>query len=195
MLRGMHQNAVVAGRELLRRFDFSACASVIDVGGGSGGLVATLCEALPSLRGTLFDLPRTAALAAPILAATAGGARVAIETGDILQAPPRDMHDVTVLRALIQVLSPDNAARAISNAAAAVRPGGAIYIIGAGILDDDRLGPPNAVFFNVTFMNLYPAGASYTLAQHTEWLAQAACGDVQRITLPNGAGIIRATKR
>ena len=38
MLRGMHAASVAAGRELLRRFDFSGCRSVIDIGGGSGGL-------------------------------------------------------------------------------------------------------------------------------------------------------------
>ena len=82
----------------------------------------------------------------------------------------------------------------LANAAAALRPGGAIYIVGGGILDDDRLGPPSAVYLNLTFLNLYPAGASYTRAQHAAWLEAAGCGDVQRITLPSGSGIIHATK-
>src|SRR5271167_521951 len=34
MLRGMHDYAVASGRDLLRRFDFSGCGSVVDVGGG-----------------------------------------------------------------------------------------------------------------------------------------------------------------
>jgi hypothetical protein len=66
--------------------------------------------------------------------------------------------------------------------------------VGGGILDDDRMGPRNAVFLNLTFLNLYPAGASYTVAEHAEWLEAARCADVQRITLPSGAGIIHATK-
>lgn len=59
----------------------------------------------------------------------------------------------------MQVLAPADAARAIANAAAALRPDGTIYITGAGILDDDRMGPKSAVFINLTFMNLYQAGA------------------------------------
>jgi hypothetical protein len=133
-------------------------------------------------------------LAASILRETPGGERVSIEAGDILTAPPRDMHDAVVLRALIQVLAPTDAARAIANAAAAMRPDGTIYILGGGILDNDRLGPCAAVFWNVTFMNLYPSGASYTEAEHAEWLSASGCGELERITLPTGGGIIRATK-
>ena len=73
MLRGMHPSAIAAGRDLLQRFDFSRYRSVVDVGGGSGGLAATLCHGRPGLKAILFDLPRTAALAAPILRETPGG--------------------------------------------------------------------------------------------------------------------------
>jgi len=194
MLRGMHAAAVAAGRDLSRRFDFSGCRSIVDIGGGAGGLVAALCDAHPGLLGTLFELPRTARLAASILWETPGGERVSIETGDILVERPRGTHDAAVLRALIQVLAPGDAARAIANAAAAVRPNGTIYILGGGILDDDRLGPRAAVFWNVTFMNLYQSGGSYTVAEHAEWLSAAGCGELERIILPTGGGIIRATK-
>jgi O-methyltransferase domain/Dimerisation domain len=194
MLRGMHSGPIAAARELLQRFDFTGCRSLIDVAGGSGGLVATLCAALPELDGTLFELPRTASLAEPLLRDTPGGDRVVVEVGDILAAPPSGMHDTVTMRALIQVLGPADAARAIVNAAASLRPGGAFYIIGGGILDDDRLAPRAAVFWNVTFMNLYPAGASYTEAEHAAWLAAAGCRNIERVILPSGGGIIRATK-
>jgi len=195
MLRGMHPHTMAAGRDLIQRFDFSGYRSVIDVGGGTGGLAAALSEAYPALQATLFDLPSTTALAAPILRASPGGDRVTIEPGDILAAPPPGEYDAAIVRALVQVLGPDDARRAIVNTGAAVRPGGHVYILGGGMLDDDRLGPRAAVFWSVTFMNIYAAGASYTEAEHAAWLAEAACGDVERITLPGGGGIIRATKQ
>lgn len=195
MVRGMHPDTVAVGRALARRFDFSGCRSVVDVGGGSGGLAAALCEANPTLHGTLFDLPRTCALAAPILRDCPGGDRVAIETGDILTAPPRDRHDAAVMKSLVQVFGPADAARAIANAAAAVRPGGAVYVVvGIGILDDDRLGPSNTVFRNVTLMNLYPASAAYTEGEHVAWLSAAGCGEVERVRLPSDTDVLRATK-
>jgi hypothetical protein len=195
MLRGMHPGTIAAGRDLMQRFDFSEYRSVIDIGGGTGGLAAVLCEAHPHLQATLFDLPSTTVLATPILRASPGGDRVIIEAGDILAAPPVGLHDAAIVRALIQVLGPDDALRTLVNTGAAVRPGGHVYLLGGGMLDDDRLGPRAAVFWSVTFMNIYAAGASYTEAEHAAWLAEAGCGDVERITLPSGGGIIRATKR
>ena len=70
-----------------------------------------------------------------------------------------------------------------------------IYIAGPGILDDSRLAPAAAVYVNLDFLNLYDSGASYTESEHARWLEAAGCGDMQRITLPNGSGIISATKR
>ncbi len=194
MLRGMHPFAIAAGRDLARRFDFSGCRSVVDVGGGSGGLVAALCEAYPALHGTLFELPRNATLASEIVRATSGGDRVSIEGGDILLSPPPNSYDAAVMRALVQVLAPSDAARAILNVARAIRPGGSLYILGGGILDNDRLGPRAAVFLNLTFVNLYPAGAAYTEAEHAAWLAAAGCVGPQRIVLPSGGSIIHAKK-
>ena len=194
ILRGLHPLAVNAGRDLSRRFDFSGCRSVVDIGGGSGGVIATLCDLNPNMVGVLYDLPRTARLAEPLLRATPGGERVAIEAGDILGAPPRGSHDAVILRALVQVLGPGDAERALGNAAGALRPGGAIYVCGS-ILDDDRLSPPAAASLNVTFMNVYRSGASYTESEHGRWLEAAGCGEMRRITLPNGSGIIRAIKR
>ena len=194
MLRGMHPNAVAAGRELALRFYFSRCRSMVDIAGGSGGLAATLCAMYPGLRGTLFELPQTAALAAPILANTPGGDRVSIETGDILLRVPSGSYDVIVVRAFIQVLGSADAARALLHAARAARSGGTIFILGGGILDNDRLGPRAAAFLNVTFLNLYPDGGSYTEAEYSAWLSAAGCVDFQRVRLPDGGSILRATK-
>ena len=173
----------------------SAYGSVVDVGGGSGGLIATLCDAHPGLRGTLFDLPRTAALAKSILMQTPGGDRVVIEAGDILSTAPKEKHDAAIMRALVQVLSPADAARAIANATSSLEPGGTLYIIGSGILDNSRLTPRSAVFWNLTFIDLYREGASFLEAEHTAWLEAAQCTPVERITLPTGSGIIVAKKR
>jgi hypothetical protein len=194
MLRGMHPDAVASGRDLAERFDFSDCRSVADIGGGSGGLIAALCQACPGVRGVLFELPRVATLAHGMLATEPGGASVKIEAGDILETPPRETFDAVVMRAVIQTLGPTEAERAIANAAFATRPGGSLFIIGGGILDNDRLGPPMAVFLNLTFLNLYAGGASYTEAQHAEWLAASGCGAPERILLPSGGGLLRAEK-
>lgn len=195
----LHPGTIETAKDLLQSFDFSACRAVIDIGGGSGGLVATLCAAFPAMRGTLLELPRSAGLVAPMLRATPGGDRVAIQAGDIVAAPPPlptqdDLYDAAILRAVVQVLGPEDAGRAIRHAAAVLRPGGALYVIGTGILDEDRLGPPGAVYMNLTFLNLYAAGRSHTESAHRAWLTEAGCGAIRRLQLPSGRGAIVAIK-
>jgi hypothetical protein len=191
----LHPGTIETAKDLLQAFDFSAVRAVIDIGGGSGGLVATLCAAVPAMRGTLLELPRCAGLIEPMLRATPGGARVAIELGDIVAAPPRHAdYEAAILRAVVQVLGPEAAARAIRNAAACLKPGGSLAIIGGGILDDDRLGPPDAVYLNLTFLNFYADGRAHTESAHRAWLAEAGCNSVRRLRLPSGRSAIVATK-
>lgn len=191
----LHPGTIGTAKDLLQVFDFTSAGAVIDIGGGSGGLVATLCAAVPTMRGTLLELPRCAGLVEPMLRATPGGARVAIEIGDVVAAPPRDAsYGAAILRAVVQVLAPEDAALAIRNAAACLKPGGALYIIGGGILDDNRLGPPGAVYLNLTFLNFYAGGRAYTESEHRAWLAAAGCSSVRRLQLPSGRDAFVATK-
>jgi hypothetical protein len=199
LFQEMHPETVATAKDLLQSFDFSKTRAVIDIGGGSGGLVATLCAAYPDMRGTLLELPRCAQLVEPLLRSTPGGARVAIEAGNIVAGPPRiaspdALYDAAILRAVVQVLGPEDAALAIRHAAAALRPGGMLYIIGGGILDDDGLGPRGAVFLNLVFLNFYAAGRAHTESAHRAWLGDAGCGAIQRLLLPSGRSAIVATK-
>ncbi|HYD04935.1 MAG TPA: methyltransferase, partial [Reyranella sp.] len=194
----LHPEPIATARDLMQAFDFSTCRAAIDIGGGSGGLVATLCAAYPDMRGTLLELPRVARLVEPMLRATPGGARVAIEAGNIVAAPPRiasgdALYDAAILRAVLQVLGPEDAAQATRHAAACLRPGGTLYIIGGGILDDDRMGPRGAVFLNLVFLNFYAAGRAHTESAHRTWLEAAGCGAVRRLLLPSGRQAIVAT--
>ena len=193
-LRGLAPYSAATGRHLAEIFDLSKIVSVIDIGGGSGAAVAAMIEKRPGLRATLFELPSVAAAAKPILAALPGGDRVGIETGDILTAPPHGKHQLALLRAVLQVMSPEDAALAVKHTCAALEPGGWIAIAGSGMLKDDGLSPPGGVYINLTLMNLYPGGTAHRLSDHARWLEQSGCGPAEWLTLPSGAPLIRARK-
>jgi hypothetical protein len=63
-----------------------------------------------------------------------------------------------------------------------------------GILNDDRLSPASGVYLNVTLMNFYPAGRSYTHSENVDWLKAAGCVDPIQVTLRGGSEVICATK-
>ena len=60
-LDAMHRTMVGSSRDvavdLCRIYDFSVHRTVVDAGGGYGGLLAAVLQAFPDLTGTVFDLP------------------------------------------------------------------------------------------------------------------------------------------
>jgi hypothetical protein len=178
------------GRTLAEMLDLSRAESVIDIGGGAGTVLAGLKERWPHLKATLLELPEVIVHAGPILAEHQAG-EVMLETGDILRGPALHKHDIAILRAVIQVLSPADAELAILNTAQSLRHGGEAIIGGWGILDDDRLGPANGVFVNLTFLNLYRDGEAYTESQYRQWMKGAGFIEVERSSMPDGTGIFR----
>lgn len=148
-------------------------------------------ERWPHLRATLLELPDVIVHAEPILAAHGGTGRIALKAGNIVEGPSAQRHDVAVLRAVLQVLGREDAARALRHTAQSLNPGGEVVISVGGILDDDRLGPLNAVYMNINFLNLYRESEAYTEAEHRAWLAEAGFADVTREQLPDGKELIR----
>jgi SAM-dependent methyltransferase len=188
--RMLAPGGVIFGRNLAREIDLSAIGSVIDIGGGAGTILVGLREGRPQIAATLMELP-TVAAAAPSILAEYGASDVVVEEGDITVAPSIGRHDLAILKAVVQVLPPDQARRAILNAARCLKPGGEIAIAGWGVVDDDRLGPPEGVFLNLTFLNLYRQGESYTEGQYRAWMTEAGLRDISRSRLTDGTTLFR----
>jgi O-methyltransferase len=53
----LNQETTEAAKDIIRAYDFSAAVEIADVAGGQGGLLATILNANPRLRGLLIDLP------------------------------------------------------------------------------------------------------------------------------------------
>jgi hypothetical protein len=87
-------------RALQEAFDFSACHTVVDLGGGLGFLLATLLRAYPALHGTLLDLPRVAEGARAVLEAEVADGRCQIIGGDFMTAVPAG-GDVYILKRIL----------------------------------------------------------------------------------------------
>lgn len=81
-------------------YDWSAVTDVVDVGGGSGGLLAELLGRHPHLRGVLVDLPNASAVAEQLFAERGLTDRTEIVAGTFFDRLPAG-HDVyTIARAI-----------------------------------------------------------------------------------------------
>ncbi len=193
--QGQYPSSLRAGRELAGIIDFSRFQSLLDAGGGTGGVCTGICEAYPELRGTVADLPEVATISPRFIAEAKMAERIGVAAVDLTAQPPAGRYDAAVVRALLQVLPAVQAPKVIQNIYQALESGGEIYIIGS-ILEDNCLGPPASIGFSLVFLNLYDDGQSYTEQEHRQWLAAAGFKDIsiQHNATIDGLGLVRGRK-
>ena len=112
---------VIAGHGL------GAVETIVDVGGGRGGLLAALLTKHPGLHGILFEQPRLCAAAARTLREAGVEGRCEIIAGDIFESLPTA--DAYILKSLIHGLADDDAVRVLENCGRAMRPGGMVLLV------------------------------------------------------------------
>ena len=192
-LRNINASTVPSARALVQTADFSSVKTLLDVGCGGAGIAITITKACPHITATAVDLAQVAPIAHKIVAEEGAAERVKVVAADVVNGPLSGAYDAAVLRAFLQVLSSKDAGRAIQNIAAVLNPGGRIFIIGQ-ILDDSRRSPLEAVGFNLTFINFFDSGESYSESEHREWLTAAGFVDIERSLLADGGSLMTARK-
>jgi SAM-dependent methyltransferase len=166
------------GAWLARTFDFATCRTLVDVGGGSGGLAVVLTERFPHISATVADLPSVLPVTEQFLAEAGATSRVQTLGIDLVAQPLPGSFDVAVLSNFVQVLDPAEASQAVRHVGAAIRPGGLLYVVGH-VLEDTRRAPLGALSFNFMAISLYERGQAYTESQHRTWLEDAGFGEVE----------------
>jgi len=192
--RGEHPYAIEYARDLLETYDFSSYSTLLDVGGGSGGLAIAVTEACPHIEATVVDLQTVTQVTQQYIDEAGAGNRVKVVTADMVRDSLPGPYDAAVMNAFIHVLSPDDACRAIKNVSQVMNPGGDIYIRGYGIIDNSRISPSKLVGFNLVYINVYDEGQAYTEQEYRNWLEEAGFDSFRRNTLADGSSIITARK-
>ena len=189
-----NHTTVATARNIVERYDLSSYRTLLDVGGGTGALAITVTESCPNIQATVVDLPNVTPLTQRFVNEAGAADRVQVVTADAVNGPLIGSFDSAILNSFIQVLSPDQARRAIRNVGEVINSDGAIFISGVGILDDSRISPPQSTGFNLNAINVFDEGQAYTEQEHENWLTEAGFKDSERVTLPNGTSIISARK-
>jgi 2,7-dihydroxy-5-methyl-1-naphthoate 7-O-methyltransferase len=107
---------------------WDAVRSVVDVGGGTGAMLAEILRVRPQVRGTLVELPRTVALAAKTFR-TAGVSDRVTAIGQSFFDPLPAGADVYLLRGVLNDWPDREAAAILRRCAAAARPNGRVVVM------------------------------------------------------------------
>jgi SAM-dependent methyltransferase len=120
--------------------DWTGVRTVVDVGGGTGSLLAAILAAHPELHGTLVDRPATVARATDSLRQAPLGRRVRL-AGQSFFDPLPSGADLYLLKNVLPDWPDEDARVILRRCADAARPDGRIVIV-SGISPDNAGGPP-----------------------------------------------------
>ncbi|MEU4151790.1 methyltransferase [Streptomyces sp. NPDC026659] len=132
--RAMTRSSEQSAREVAALLDLSGAASVADLGGGQGHVVACLLDKYPTMRGSLLDLPRVVENALPRL--REGGdlaSRAEIVPGDVRSSVPVKA-DVYVIKNILE-WDDESTARLLGNVVKAGGRGTRVIVI-ENLVDD-----------------------------------------------------------
>jgi DNA-binding transcriptional ArsR family regulator len=127
----------VAIASVTAAYDFRRYATVVDVGGGHGRLLAAILNATPDARGTLFDLPQVVAGAPALLSEHHVEDRVRVVEGSFFDAVPEG-GDAYLLKNVIHDWPDDDAVRILSNVHIAAGTGKNVLLVELVIPRHDR---------------------------------------------------------
>ena len=127
----------VAIASVTAAYDFRRYATIVDVGGGLGRLLAAILDATPNSRGVLFDLPQVVAGAPALLSELRVEDRVRIVEGSFFDGVPKG-GDAYVLKNVIHDWPDDDAVRILENVRAASGTGKHVLLVEFVIPRHDR---------------------------------------------------------
>lgn len=121
----------VVAAAVVAAYDFSSSATVVDIGGGDGTLLAAILKANPQLRGVLADLPHVAERAQRRLAMEGLAERSEIAAGSFFESAPAG--DTYVLKWIIHDWDDPRSVEILKNCRSAMSANGRVLLVEAVI--------------------------------------------------------------
>ena len=133
----MAEGSVRAARGASKAYDFGQFSRVLDLGGGYGGVLASLLQACPDMTGAVCDLGYLAQGAGRYLEAAGVASRSAFVAGDFFESVPGG-YDAYVMKFIIHDWDDAHAAAILANVRKAAGPAARVVLLEQVV--PDRLG-------------------------------------------------------
>jgi SAM-dependent methyltransferase len=127
--------------------DWESVRSVVDVGGGTGALLAEVLRARPGIRGTLVDLPPTVARSAEVFQAAGVAGRVTTVGQSFFDRLPAGA-DLYLLKSVLGDWPDGEAIAILRRCAEAAAPAGRVIVL-SGVTPDEAGGASPALLMMV----------------------------------------------
>jgi ubiquinone/menaquinone biosynthesis C-methylase UbiE len=163
-----HSGSLGPGRSLARTVDLSKAKSLLDVGGGTGAMTISLCNAYPELQSTIIDFPNVSEIGWRFITEADLINRVRYVPGNALESTWPTEQDAILMSYLLSGVPGDRIADLLKWSWESLEPGG-VLMIHDFMIEKDRRGPTLAALWQLQHMAFTPEAQSIS----TFWLSDA----------------------
>lgn len=156
---------------VLDAMDFSQAGTVVDVGGGTGELLAAILARNTALSGILFDLPHVVAHAPPVVGPVAD--RLQVASGSFFEGVPAG-GDTYLMKAIIHDWDDARAGAILRNCRQAMRPTGMLLLLDRELPEPGQpLASSEMFLLDLEMLVMTPGGRERTRAEFARLLKDA----------------------
>jgi hypothetical protein len=173
---------------VLAALDFTGAGTIVDVGGGHGGLLAAILRKWPQSRGILFDSESVVEGAPTVLASAGVAGRCSVVGGSFFESVPSG-GDVYLLKHIVHDWDDATALQILRNVRAAMSSSAKLLIIETVVPDDNREHLSKLLDLE---MLVVATGRERTASQYAELLRAAGFRFTRVIATAGPASIVEA---
>lgn len=186
--RAMMSLTAASNAAILDAYDFGRFGTIVDVGGGTGTLLASLLSAYPGLRGILFDQPHVVAGAEPVLRGAGVLDRCTIVPGSFFSAVPEG-GDAYVLKSIVHDWEDEESIAILRACGAAMGPHAVLLVIERDLGGPNENAPAKLSDLNMLVM---PGGRERSEEEYAELFERAGLRHARTTAAASGHGIFEA---
>jgi cyclopropane fatty-acyl-phospholipid synthase-like methyltransferase len=165
----MSSVTAAANEAITSLYDFSSFGTIVDIGGGHGGLITSILETNPQLKGILFDAPEVIKGARPKLEAAGLAERCETVAGDFFKAIPAG-GDAYIMKWIIHDWDDERAITILKTCRNQMPPKGKLILVDCVVPESDE--PHFSKFIDLNMLVM--TGGKERTAKEFESLLQTA---------------------
>lgn len=173
-------------------YPFPAVGTVLDVGGGHGGLLTAILRREPGLRGLLFDQPHVVAGARETLDALGVAEQCEVIAGDFFASIPAGA-DLYVLHRIIHDWDDEAAARILSNCHRAMGTSARLLLI-EKVMPEQVAEAPSVVRLDLDML-VVSGGRQRTEGEYRNLLTQCGFDLTRTVPIEGETSVLEAVRR
>jgi hypothetical protein len=131
--------SALTAEPVAKAYDFSSIGTLIDIGGGHGGLLAAIVTHHPTVNAILFDQPHVAAGAPALLESYGLENKITIQNGNFFDAVPAGA-DVYIMKGIIHDWNDEGCIKILDNCRRAMNTGGRVLVVDQVVADRAESG-------------------------------------------------------